>query len=290
LHPNSHASSIISALFNDGMAAKSKPSSLFTIGNLADLIRYSTIRCAVALAPCEGIAAADRAAIFNTFGKASAQREGVTLTYMAKPLMDLPGCGGHLHLSLWSEDGMPLFFSPNQDDGLSAAARHFVGGQERYMAELLAMTSPTVNAFTRLTPGYWAPTAANWGFDNRTCSLRVVGRTPKAARVEYRVSSADANPYLVLAAALASGLQGMEEQIEPDPPVSGNAYEATPGPGRRLPRTLHEAAGLLRGSAMAREWFGETFVDHFAVTREVEEKAFRGHVSDWELNRYFEII
>jgi len=243
-----------------------------------------------ALSPSQGLECADRAAIFKTFSKAWAQRNNILLSYMAKPSASLPGCGGHLHLSLWDEAGHPLFHDAGRKGGLSETGRSFVAGQQKYMAELLSMTAPTINAFTRLTPGYWAPTAATWGFDNRTCALRVVGSSPKSIRTEYRVTSADANPYLVLAAALASGLAGIEERLEPDPPSSGNAYEENPKEQLRLPRTLHDAAGRLRASAMARQWFGEEFVEHFALSREAEEQAFRRHVTDWELERYMEII
>lgn len=243
-----------------------------------------------ALAPADGMEPADRAVVIKTIGKAWAQRQGVMLCYMAKPTMTLPGCGGHLHLSLWDDRGQPVFHDAAAEGGLSQVGRHFVAGQERHMAELLALSAPTVNAMTRLTPGYWAPTAANWGFDNRTASIRVVGNTPKSLRVEYRIPGADANPYLVFAAALASGLAGIAGRLEPAPALRGNAYAAEPPAGQRLPRSLHAAADRLRGSTLARDWFGDRFVEHFALSREVEEDAFRRHVTDWELHRYFEMI
>ncbi|MBT4626187.1 MAG: glutamine synthetase [Rhodospirillales bacterium] len=242
-----------------------------------------------ALCPSDGIEAADRAAIFKTFSKIWGQRHGVMLCYMAKPNVNLPGCGGHLHLSL-SREGEPAFFDSTRDDNLSDVARYFIAGQQKFMPEVLAMTAPTVNSFTRLTPGYWAPTASNWGFDNRTCSLRVVGDSPKSLRVEYRVTSADANPYLVFAAAIASGLAGIEAAMEPEPPTSGNAYEVEHPDEMRFPSTLGAAAARLRASHMARDWFGDEFVDHFATSREFEETEYRAHVSDWEMSRYFEMI
>ncbi len=243
-----------------------------------------------ALAPAVGIESADRAVLFKTFAKVAAQRRETMLCFMARPMLQLPGCGGHLHLSLRSLAGEPLFHDADAPDGLSDSARFFIGGQQRYMPELLAMTAPTVNAFTRLAPGYWAPTAASWGHDNRTCALRVIGGGPQSLRVEYRVAAADANPYLVLAAALASGLAGMEQRIEPTPALQSNAYQAEMAPELGFPRSLHEAAGSLRGSAVARSWFGEAFVEHFATTREFEDSEYRRHVTDWELQRYFELI
>jgi glutamine synthetase len=173
---------------------------------------------------------------------------------------------------------------------MSERMRWFVGGQQQLMPELLAMVAPTVNSYTRLIPGFWAPTAATWGYENRTCALRVIGGSATAQRVEYRIAAADINPYVALAAAIGSGLWGMEHKIEPEAPVSGNAYEAPAAPNRALPATLWEAAQLLRGSEPAGDLFGPEFVDHYAATREWEERQARKAVTDWQLARYFEII
>jgi glutamine synthetase len=173
---------------------------------------------------------------------------------------------------------------------MSATMRHFVAGQQRLMPELLAMVSPTINSYTRLIPGFWAPTEATLGVENRTCALRIIPGSAKSQRVEYRVAAADANPYIILAAALASGLWGIETRAEPEPFIEGNAYDRKYPEHLALPRTLWDAAQRLKQSTMAREWFGDAFVDHFAATREWEEREFRKHITDWELARYFEII
>ena len=152
------------------------------------------------------------------------------------------------------------------------------------------MIAPTINSFTRLIPGFWAPTAASWGVENRTCALRVIPGSAKAQRVEYRIAAADANPYIALAAALASGLYGIEQKLEPEPAVKGNAYEKKFPKRLQLPATLWEAAQRLKASKMARAWFGDAFVEHYAATREWEEREFRKHITDWEMERYFEII
>jgi glutamine synthetase len=237
-----------------------------------------------------GLAAADKAALFKTFTKVLAQKDGLMATFMAKWSKDWPGQSGHIHISLKDPAGKPVFHDAANAHGMSDVMRWFVGGQQKLMPELLAMVAPTVNSYTRLVPGFWAPTDATWGVDNRTCALRVIPGSEKSQRVEYRAGAADANPYLVLSAALASGLWGIEHKVEPEPMVEGNAYKHKCAERLVLPRTLWEAAQRLKTSEVARDWFGSAFVDHFAATREWEEREFRRHVSDWELARYFEII
>lgn len=239
----------------------------------------------------EALRAADKAALFKTFAKVFAQRRGLLATFMAKWSNEYPGCSGHIHVSLTDPaSGANLFYKPDGEHHMSETMKHFVAGQVRYMPQLLAMVCPTVNAYRRLVPGMWAPTHANWGVENRTTSVRVIPAGPKGTRSEYRVGPADANPYLALAAALGSGLLGIEEKLELPEVVQGNGYD-NPGAGAQaLPGSLAEAARALRDSEAATKLFGETFVDHFASTREWEDREHRKHVSDWELDRYFEII
>ncbi len=238
----------------------------------------------------DALGAADAAALFKTFTKILAQRNEMMATFMAKWSPDWPGQSGHLHISLQDAQGGAVFHDPDKPHNMSDAMRWFVGGQQALMPELLAMIAPTVNAFTRLIPGFWAPTDANWGVDNRTCALRAIPGGAKSQRVEYRVAAADINPYIALAAAIGSGLWGIENQVEPDAPVEGNAYDQKFPRKRQFPRSLMEAAGRLRKSAAARDLFGDAFVDHYASTREWEEREFRGAITDWEMQRYFEII
>ncbi len=245
-----------------------------------------------ALRPTTGVESADRAALFKTFLKILAQRRNWLASFMAKWSKDWPGCGGHIHISLLrsGKDGKPAFHDAAGAHGMSPVMKSFVAGQQALMPELLAMVAPTVNSYRRLIPGYWAPTSATWGLDNRTTALRVIMGSPKAARVEYRVAAADANPYLALAAAVGAGLVGIERKLEPGTPLKGNAYDAKLADAAALPRTLMEAAGRFRDSKSARELFGDAFVDHYAATREWEEREFRKHISEWELDRYLEII
>jgi glutamine synthetase len=243
-----------------------------------------------AIAYCDALAAADRAALFKTFSKVLGQRQGKMLTFMAKWSNSYPGQSGHLHVSLKGEDGKPAFHQEGRPGAMSDVMRWFVGGQQALMPELLSMVAGTVNSYSRLVPGFWAPTDATWGVENRTCALRVIPGSPSSQRVEYRVAAADINPYLAIAAALGSGLWGVENRIEPDAPIEGNSYAVTHAPERALPRTLSHAADRLKASKAARELFGDVFVDHYAMSREWEEREFRRAITDWELARYFEII
>src|SRR5712671_804603 len=243
-----------------------------------------------ALHYCEALEAADRAAIFKTFTKVLAQRRGLMATFMAKWSQQMPGQSGHLHMSMTRRDGTPAFYDEHKPHTMSDELRWFVGGQQALMPELLAMVASTVNSYSRLVPGYWAPTSATWGVENRTCALRVIQGGPKSQRVEYRIAAADINPYLAIAVAIGSGLWGIEHRIEPDEPITGNAYDRKLPAKRQLPRTLSEAAERLAHSKAAQELFGAPFVEHFAASREWEEREFRRAVTDWELARYFEII
>jgi glutamine synthetase len=243
-----------------------------------------------AIAHSGALEAADRAALFKTFTKVLAQKRGWMATFMAKWSPSWPGQSGHLHMSLTDKRGKDIFHDAGRPHQISDRMRWFVGGQQALMPELIAMVASTVNSYRRLIPGFWAPTEASWGVDNRTCALRVIAGSPASQRVEYRIAAADINPYIALAAAIGSGLYGIENKIEPDPPVEGNAYAQKFARKRALPRTLTEAAQKLRQSAAARQLFGDAFVDHYAATREWEDREFRRAITDWELARYFEII
>ena len=239
----------------------------------------------------DALRSADNAALFKAAIKVLCQRRGLMATFMARWSPEWPGQSGHIHLSLAGENGERLFHDESAEHCISKTMRHFIAGQQALMPELLAMVCPTINSSRRLIPGFWAPTSATWGVENRTCALRAIPGAPSSQRAEYRIAPADANPYAALAAALGSGLWGIEHELEPDDPITGNAYDlpADDGP-RALPQTLWDAAQGLKASDAARDLFGDAFVDHFASTREWEEREFRKHISDWELARYFEAI
>jgi glutamine synthetase len=232
--------------------------------------------------------AADKSALFKTGIKQIAARNGLIATFMAKWNGSLPGCSGHLHQSLWDAKHTKNLFYDADGGGMSKLMKHYMAGQVQLMPELTAFVCPTINSYKRLVPGVWAPTNATWGIDNRTVALRAVpGPSSKSVRVEHRLAGADINPYVTIAASLASGLYGIEHGLELSEPVTGNAYEAKAQP---LPRSLEEAVVLLRQSHVAKELLGGEFVDHFVRTREWEVRQYRCAVTDWELQRYFEII
>jgi glutamine synthetase len=240
---------------------------------------------AIAVEP--GLPAADRAALFKTAVKEIAGRHNLTPTFMAKWNAGLPGSSGHLHQSL-SRVGNPenLFSGEAADGGMSGLMRQYIAGQVTSMQELTAIFCPTVNSYKRTVRGAWAPVNASWGVDNRTTAVRAMPGPGKATRVELRLTGADINPYLAMAASLAAGLDGIERKLELPPPTV-NAYSEDAAP---LPRTLGEATKLFRQSRVAREWLGEEFVEHYASTREWEVRQYEKAVTDWELARYFESV
>ena len=236
------------------------------------------------------LSAADKALLFKTFTKVWAQRNNMMATFMAKWSNDYPGQSGHIHISLQNKQHQSVFYQDGAQYNMSELQKHFLAGQQKYMAELTAMYAQTVNAYSRMIPGFWAPTHATWGVENRTTSLRVIPGSEKSQRVEFRFGSADANPYISLAAALGSGLMGIEQRLPLEPQVTGNAYEQTFPDHLELPHTLERAAGRLAKSQVAQDLFGKAFVEHYVGTRLWEAQEFRKHITDWELKRYFEII
>lgn len=232
--------------------------------------------------------AADRSALFKTVVKEVCSRHGLIACFMAKPSAKLPGCSGHVHQSLWDLKGTRNeFHDPRASDGMSKTLRHYIGGQLTLMPELTALYWPTVNSYKRSVENTWAPTTSTWGKENRTCAIRVIGDSPKSTRVEYRQLGADMNAYIGMAASLAAGLWGIENEIEPAEACAGNGYAADAAP---LPRNLRDAVDLLKRSERAHELLGEGFVDHYVRTREWEVRQYERAVTNWELERYFELV
>jgi glutamine synthetase len=241
----------------------------------------------------DALKAADKASLFKTFAKVFFQKREMVATFMAKWSMDYPGQSGHVHQSLYDlESGESVFYSENAQHNMSDIMREYVAGQQKYLKPFLAMCAPTINSYTRLVKGAWAPTASTWGVDNRTVALRVIPGSPKAQRVEYRIGSADANPYLVAAANIAAGLLGIQEKLELGDPVIGNAYAVQDALDSelQLPGSLKESARDLAACSEARRLLGDLFVDHYVASRDWEVREYERHVNDWQMKRYFEIV
>ena len=243
-----------------------------------------------AIAYDSALSSADKAALFKTFTKIALQKQNKMATFMAKWSPDYPGQSGHIHVSAQDLNGKSLFYDAKQPATMSKLMQQFVAGQQSLMPEWLAMIAPTVNSYRRLIPGFWAPTQASVGIDNRTCAIRIIPGTQKSQRIEYRIAAADANPYVILAAVIASGLWGIEHKAEIESMVKGSAYDQTFPASMQLPATLWDATQRLKSSTPAIDYFGAAFVEHFVASREWEEREFRKHISQWELERYFEII
>jgi glutamine synthetase len=248
----------------------------------------------VAIRYDEALRAADQAALFKTAMKQVAFRLGYAVTFMAKWNQDLPGSSGHVHQSLATlaegsgQPGKNAFHDASSADGLSAIARHYLGGQIALMPDLTALISPTINSYKRYVQGVWAPLNASWGIENRTCAIRAIPGGAEGTRLEYRQTAADMNPYIAMAATLAAGLWGVEHAAEPPPPVEGDA--SARGDLVPLPRTLREATDRLLRSEHAHQLLGKAFVDHYARTRDWECRQYERAVTEWELRRYFEAI
>ncbi|MCW9707177.1 glutamine synthetase family protein [Fodinibius salsisoli] len=234
--------------------------------------------------------AADRASLFKSGVKEIAYKHEIIASFMAKWNKDLPGCSGHIHQSLWDrETNKNIFYDAEQDAGISKLLEQYIAGQLYCLPHILPMYAPSINSYKRYVEGSWASTTVSWGIGNRTTALRVITPDESSARLETRVPGSDANPYLSMAASLASGLYGIRNELSLDIPMTeGNEYDNSGN--RPLPTTLKEATEAMKSSELSQELFGETFVDHFIRTREWEWKQFSKQVTDWELKRYFEII
>jgi glutamine synthetase len=236
----------------------------------------------------EALEAADRALLFKAGAKEIGARFGIMPSFMAKWSAQFPGCSGHVHQSL-SDGTKNLFYDARGRHGMSRLFESYLAGQLAIALEFAPMFWPTVNSYKRLVDGFWAPVKPTWGLDNRTASFRVIAGSPKSTRLETRCPGADINPFLAVAALVAAGLHGVEEGMQLSAaPITGTNVGAENI--ARAPRSLAATTEIFKRSAVARDWFGDDFVDHFAATREWEWRQWQDAVTDWELKRYFEII
>ena len=234
---------------------------------------------------CDVLEMADRHTVMKHALKELADSMGLSVTFMAKPSADGAGSSGHIHLSLWDvEAGTNVFASGASE---TATFRHFLAGWLAHAPDFMVCYAPTVNSYKRYVDGSWAPTRLAWSRDNRTAGFRVVGAGP-SLRIECRVPGADCNPYLAYAATIASGLAGIEQELEPPDEFVGDVYHAAALP--RVAVSLEHATAAFGESPVARAAFGDAVVDHYVRTCEVEVAAYHAAVTDWERSRYFERI
>jgi glutamine synthetase len=235
----------------------------------------------IAFKYADALTTCDNHSVYKTGAKEIADQAGMSLTFMAK-YDEREGNSCHIHISLRGDDGN--VFAGDGEHGFSPTFEHFLAGQIACLREFTYLFAPNINSYKRYAEGSFAPTAVAWGLDNRTCSLRVVGHGP-SMRVENRVPGGDMNPYLGVAALIAAGLHGIDNELPLEPAFAGNAYSSD---APRVPSTLREAAELFAGSTAAVDAFGQEVVDHYSNAARIELTAFDAAVTDWERRRGFE--
>ncbi|KAF9738261.1 hypothetical protein PMIN02_002980 [Paraphaeosphaeria minitans] len=249
-------------------------------------------------------AMADRASLFKLVVKSLGSKHGITPCFMAKPREGLPGNSGHMHVSIVDDAGKNLFYRGEEDPSppypdvrfLSDLGRHFLAGLIDGLPDIMPILAPNVNSYKRLVENFWAPVTVSWGLEHRAASIRLISpptSSGKATRFEVRVPGADTNPHFVLAAILALGWRGIEKKMEISIPPLGKGEDVggATDKGVRLAKSLKEATQrFMAKDSVAREVFGDGFVDHFGGTREHEVRLWDEAVTDWEIKRYIETV
>ncbi|KAJ4365394.1 hypothetical protein N0V95_000443 [Ascochyta clinopodiicola] len=249
-------------------------------------------------------AMADKASLFKLVVKSLGSQYGITPCFMAKPREGLPGNSGHMHVSIVDKAGKNLFARDQEDTNapyadirhLSDLGRHFLAGLIEGLPDIMPILAPNVNSYKRLVENFWAPVTVSWGLEHRAASIRLIApptASAKATRFEVRVPGADTNPHFVLAAILALGWRGIEKKLEITIPPLGKGEDVggTADKGERLAKSLKEATDkFMRKDSVAREVFGDDFVDHFGGTRQHEIRLWDEAVTDWEVRRYIETV
>lgn len=219
--------------------------------------------------------------------KEIAWAKGHAASFLPKWSTDRVGSSSHVHQSLW-QGNSPVFYDPNDALGMSQTMRHYLGGLMAYAPDYTYFLAPYVNSYKRFAKGTFAPTKIAWSVDNRTAGFRLCASNSKAVRIECRIGGSDLNPYLAQAAMLAAGIRGIEEQIDPGTPISGDIYQDDSATD--IPTSLRAATESLRGSKMLREAFGDGVIDHYSRAAEWEQEAFDAAITDWEIARGFERV
>lgn len=234
----------------------------------------------------EALEMADQHVFMKNGAKEIADQEGKAVTFMAKYNYGLAGNSSHIHNSVWSTDGKPLFFDKNAKWTLSELGQAWSAGQIKYAKEFTWFLAPYINSYKRFQSGTFAPTKIMWSEDNRTAGFRLCGMGSKAIRMECRIGGADLNPYLAFAALIAAGLAGIDEKLSLQEPFVGDAYGASRLP--EIPKTLRDATETLAKSKMLKEAFGPDVIEHYVHTAKWEQFEYDRRITDWELHRGFE--
>lgn len=229
----------------------------------------------------------DRHTIFKLAVKDVAGQHGMSVTFMPKPNTGEVGSSCHVHLSLRTDDGTHPFFDHDADDHMSLTMRHAIGGVLAHAAPLMAWYAPTINSYRRTNSSDFAGHGATWAFDNRTVSCRVLGTSASSMRLEWRVPGADVNPYLAVAGVIASVRDGITNRTDPGAPSTGDAYQQET---QRFPEHLGLAAEAFLSSDFVQSAFGSAVAEQYGLTARYEWNQFLDAVTDWELDRYFEVI
>jgi glutamine synthetase len=234
----------------------------------------------------DALTMADRHVVIKNACKEIAWLQGRAISFMAKWNYAMAGNSCHIHQSLRSADGKPLFHDSGGEHGMSKLMRHYLAGVQQHANELTYFLAPYINSYKRFMAGTFAPTKIVWSMDNRTAGFRVCGADTAAVRIECRLGGADLNPYLAFAALLAAGIEGIEKELPLEPAFVGDAYGGTDV--RDIPSSLREATAALDSSTMLRNAFGEQVIDHYVHTARWEQTEYDRRVTDWEVARGFE--
>lgn len=244
----------------------------------------------VTMNPQWGIGQADAAFTFKAAIKEMMAQRGLLATFMTKPLTGMSGSGCHFHHSVYDKQtGQNVFYDAKAPEGLSELARHFIAGQLHHARAISALANPTINSYHRLRPYTFAPSNVTWGFENRMCMIRVPAARAQGTHLENRLPGADTNPYLMMAAMYAAGLDGIRRKLTPpDPVLDADAYALSTAP--LLPRDLGEALSALKADETLVEYLGSEFVSSYTALKMNELSRFADHVSDWEIQEYRELF
>ncbi|MHB1628350.1 MAG: glutamine synthetase family protein [Bacilli bacterium] len=244
----------------------------------------------ISMKPFAGLGQADAAFYYKTAAKELMHQQGLHATFMTKPLSGQSGSGAHFHHSLYhAGTGQNAFYDEHDGNGMSDAFKHFIAGQLAHSRSICAFANPSINSYRRLRPYTFAPSNITWGFENRMCLIRVPKARGQGTHLENRMPGADNNPYLMMAAMYAAGLDGIRNRTPlPDPVQNEDAYTVS-GSGQ-LPRSLEEALAALQADEALVKYLGRDMVDSYVALKGNELARFQNHVTDWEIQEYSELF